>query len=97
MILKVHKAFNGKKILAICDDNIINKYFEEGGLQLDLRSNFYKGKKIDKVSILKEIKEAYIIHFVGDESVSFGIEQKLIDKENIKKIKNIPYAHVLIF
>jgi hypothetical protein len=43
MILKEHKSHDGKCVIALCDDDILGKKFEENGLQLDLTSSFYKG------------------------------------------------------
>lgn len=94
MIVKVHGA-QGKKIVAVVDSVIYGKKFEEGNLQLDLTADFYKGdeKSVEEIEIL--VRGAYIIHFVGKESVDFGIKRGLIDKKNVVQIKKIPHAEVI--
>lgn len=96
MIVKIHKASNGKKIVAICDSNLIGKKFEEKNLQLDLSSNFYKGEERAEEEILNIIKGAYIINLVGEKSIKLALKANVIDKKSIIKIKKIPHAQVVI-
>lgn len=95
MLVKVHKNQDKGMVLAICDDNLIDKKFEEGDLQLDLSGSFYKGAKFDEESIRKMIKEAYIINVVGEKSINFCIKEKIMDKNCVLRIKNIPHAQTI--
>ena len=52
MLVKVHKNTEGQILLAICDDDLIGKKFEEGNLQLDLSSDFYKGEEKSEDEIM---------------------------------------------
>lgn len=92
MIVKVHKNTEGQFLLAICDNNLIGKKFEEGNLQLDLSSDFYKGEEKSEEEIMSLIKGAYMLNVVGEESIEFALKNDLIEKEHIIKIKNIPHA-----
>ncbi len=96
MIVKVHKTHDGRRIIAICDSDLIGKKFEEKGLQLDLRPNFYKGEEKDEKESYELIKTAYIVNAAGEKSINFCIKEKIIEKDNVKKIKKIPYAQCLI-
>ena len=40
MIVKVHRTPDGRRLIAVCDNNLLGKKFEENDLQLDLTSNF---------------------------------------------------------
>ncbi len=40
MIVNIHKTSDGRRIIAVCDSELIGKKFEEHNLQLDLTSNF---------------------------------------------------------
>jgi len=94
MIVKIHK--NGdKKIIAICDSDLIGKKFEQGKLQLDLTSDFYKGDEKPESDIARLIKSAHILNLVGKNSVSLAIKEKMLDEKNIIKIKNIPHAQIV--
>lgn len=92
MIVKVHKGPEGKNIVSICDKEIIGKKFNEKKLQLDLSSNFYKGKERTEEEIRKIVKDAYTLNIVGEKSVGFCLKEGWISKDKIIKIRNIPYA-----
>lgn len=95
MIVKIHQT-NNKKIVAICDENLLGKKFEEKNLQLDLSSNFYKGKRKTEQEILDIIKDAYIVNVTGKKSTEIILKIGLVDKKNIIKINNIPHAQILM-
>ena len=96
MIVKVHKTQDGRKIVAICDDELIGKKFEEGKLQLDLNSSFYKGKELEEGELTELIKDSYVVNIVGKKSMDFALKLGIVDKKNIIKIKNIPHAQAIL-
>ncbi len=93
MIAKMH-IVNEKKLVAVCDDELLGKKFEENELQIDLTGNFYTGEKIEEDKLEEMLKNAYVADFVGEKSVKFGIKKKLISEGSIVKIKGIPHAQV---
>ena len=96
MIVKLHKTQEGKKIIAICDNELIGKKFEEKNLQLDLSGSFYKGEEKKEDEIKDLLAGNCIVNMVGDKSIKFGIKIGIIDSKNIIKIKNIPHAQAII-
>jgi len=96
MIVKIHKGADGKKVIAVCDSDLVGRKFEENGLQLDLKSSFYKGEEKDGEFILKEINQPCHLNIVGKNSIDFCIKKSLINKENIISIKGIPHAQCAI-
>lgn len=95
MIAKIHKSPDGKYIAAICDENLIGKKFREKNLQLDLSSNFYRGEKRNEEETIKIMKSSHILNLVGKNTVKLALKEKIIEKENIIKIKKIPHAQAL--
>ena len=95
MYIKLHKLHE-RVIIAICDDNLLGKKFEEKDHLLEIPERFFKGEKKSREEIITLIKKAHIINLVGKESVQFGIQNQLIDKNNIKTIKNIPHAQAIL-
>ncbi|MBN1645027.1 DUF424 family protein [Candidatus Woesearchaeota archaeon] len=96
MIVKVHKK-DGRTIVAVCDDELLGKKFEQGNLQLDLTSDFYNGDKYsDKKLVGDMIRNADIVNLVGTISVSLGIEEGLIEKEQVINVQGIPHAQAAI-
>lgn len=93
MYIKVHKI-DDKKVVAICDEGLIGKEFEENGLQLKVTERFYKGSKVNEKDALQIVKGSSAINIVGEESIKFALKNKLISKENIQKVKGIKHAQV---
>ncbi|MBW2979925.1 DUF424 domain-containing protein [Candidatus Woesearchaeota archaeon] len=96
MIVKTHKTPDSRKLVAICDSELLGKKFEEGNLQLDLASDFYKGEEKGAEEVKEIIKDAYIVNVVGGESVAFCIELEIIDKKHILRIGGVPHAQAVI-
>ncbi len=99
MIIKIHeiKDGSGRKIIALCDSNLLGKRFEERGLQLDLTTNFYKGKEANEEEICEAIKkDCYVVNLVGKEAVKLGIKTGIINKDKVIKIKKVPHAQAML-
>lgn len=96
MIVKIHKSYDGKKVIAVCDSDIIGKRFDDGKLRLDLGCNFYKGEEKTGEDLEKELKMPCSVNIIGEKSVKFFIDKKLIDKSHVIRIKNVPHAQCVI-
>ena len=89
-----------RDVVAICDSELLGKVFEEGNFQLNIKENFYKGEEVSEqktIEIIKDMaKEDSTFNIVGEQAINAAIEAKIIDKEGIKKIQEIPFALVLL-
>jgi len=94
MQIKIHESY--RKIVAISDTNLIGKTFSEGTRQIEIKPNFFKGDEKNKeelIEILKDMeKEDATFNIVGKESIEAALEAKIISKEGIIIIDNIPIA-----
>jgi uncharacterized protein len=95
MIVKKHNS-NGKLLLAISDSILIGKKFIEKDMQLDLSSQFYLGSQCNESELKRWIPKAYVINAVGEKSISFLANINLVNKNEVKKIDGIPYAHIFV-
>ena len=95
MITKKHKTHEGKIIISVCDSDLIDKVFDDGKLQIDLNSDFYKGENLDENKIFELLKNCYLAVFIGKKSVGFGIKKQIIDESKVIKIKEVPFAQVM--
>ncbi|MFC1704779.1 DUF424 domain-containing protein [Nanoarchaeota archaeon] len=96
MIVKEHKTPEGKKLVAICDSDLLGKKFEQGNLQLDLTSGFYKGKEMGAEEVKEILKDCYIVNVVGDESIAFLVSLGIIDKKHVLKVGGVPHAQAVL-
>jgi len=97
MFLNIIKSH--RDIIVVCDKELLGKKFEEGKFQLDIKENFYKGKEADSESIIETMKkmsaEDATFNIVGEKSVNTALKAGIISKEEIRRIKGIPFALVL--
>ncbi len=96
ILIKIHKTLNGD-IIAMCDKDILGETFEDKNLRITASEQFYNGNELkNKEELLKVLKNCSSLNILGKESVEFAIKNKIIGKENILKIKNIPHAIKII-
>ena len=98
MQIKIHEAY--RKIVALCDSDLIGKTFSEGKKQIEIKSNFFQGEEKNKeeiIEILKDLeKEDATFNIIGKESVECALEARIISKEGIITIDKVPVALVLM-
>ncbi len=94
MYVKLH-TLKDKKVVAICDEDLIGKKFEEKESRLEISERFYKGDKKSKEEVEEILKVAENINIVGEKSIKVALRIKAIEKEDIKNIKKIPYANII--
>jgi uncharacterized protein len=95
MIIKVHSA-DGKKMVAVCDEELLGKKFKEGEFQIDLTGSFYRGEKTDEKELDEMVKNAYLADFVGKKSVEYAQRKGLATDEGVMKIDGIPHAQIFM-
>jgi hypothetical protein len=94
MIVKTHTD-RGRLVLAVCDDEISKKKFEDNNKVLDLTSNFYLGDKKTEQELKDLINQAYMINAVGKKTIDFLIKEDLVSSEEVSYINKIPFITVL--
>jgi hypothetical protein len=95
MLVKLHKK-ESRTIISVCDKELLGQLFEENGKQLDLRGDFYKGEEKSVQEIGDLMRNADGVNLAGDESVELGLQEGVIDKEHVMKVKNIPHAQAAL-
>jgi uncharacterized protein len=97
MFVKKHMAEGRRLILAVCDDELLGKKFDEKGKQLDISREFYGDERCSEAELAKLIGIAYIINAVGKKSVACCARAGLCDEKDTPKISNIPYFQAVLF
>lgn len=94
--VKIHESY--RKIVAICDPELVGKVFKEGNFILELNKKFYEGEKMTEEEVLNLIsfleKDYPSYNIVGERAVKICLKANLISREGIKKIAKIPHAMV---
>jgi hypothetical protein len=98
VLIKIHE--NYRKVVAICDSELLGKKFEEGKLQLNVNEFFYNGKEYEDSKALKVLENAKqddaCFNFVGQDSVNLGVKLGIIDKNCVLKIQGVQHALSLL-
>jgi len=98
MLVKIHDSY--RRVVAVCDSDLIGKKFEEGKMQLDVRENFYSGEEVDELKLIeilkREVNNYATFNIVGKEAVRVALECGVIIEGNIGKVDEVPFALVLL-
>jgi hypothetical protein len=98
VLIKIHE--NYRKIVAICDPELLGKKFEQGKLQLNVNEFFYNGKEYDETKALKILGNAKqddaCFNFVGKNAIGLGIKLGIIDKNCVLVVDGVPHALSLL-
>ena len=94
MQIKIHESY--RKIVAVCDSNLIGKTFTEDIKEIKINPNFFKGQEKSKKQVLEIFKSMYkedaTFNIVGKESIETALEAGIIDKKGIITIQGVPMA-----
>jgi hypothetical protein len=95
--LKIHNTDNGN-IIAMCDEELINKILKEDKIELDLQkyAGFYKGELLDEISVKKLMKDTdfFSANIIGKNSIRIMENINLIDSKDIKIVENVPFVQI---
>lgn len=94
LIVSVKKSAHGL-LVVVTDENLIGKKIEQGKLQLDLTTQFYKGEVKSKQEICLLCAHARHLHLTGKEAVALGVELDLVNPQRILYIQKVPHAEVV--
>jgi len=94
MFVKIHEAY--RRIVAVCDAELIGRTFEHGSMQLEVNEEFYKGEKKTEKEVLEIIRIDATFNLVGRKAVQAGMKAGIISKEGVIEIQGVPYALTLL-
>jgi hypothetical protein len=93
--IKVHYIKN-LKILAICDEEVLEKEFEFNNTKIKISKSFYFEKYANENEIEEILKDVNIINAFGNRCVDFLISKKFVNEKNVLKIGNQKHAIIQI-
>ena len=94
MQIKIHESY--RKIVAVSDTDLIGKTFSEGIRQIEVKPNFFQGEEKNKQELIEILldmeKEDATFNIIGKEAIEAALEARIISKDGIIIIDNIPIA-----
>lgn len=83
-------------MLAVCDEEILDKEFREGNIVLKVNKEFYLGTRVESVNdVLNLIPEVDIIVATGARIVQALIREGLADEKSVLKVSNQFHVQIL--
>ena len=98
MRIKIHDSY--RKVIAICDSELVGKKFEEGIKQLDVRESFFNGREVPEKELEEimadESKDDSTFNIIGKDSIEIAKKVGILDENSIGYVANIPFALILL-
>lgn len=79
-------------VVAICDENLIEKEINWKEFKVKISKNFYGEEKIDEVAAVKIMEKATIGNLIGKKIVELAEKNGFISRKNVILINGIPHA-----
>lgn len=91
LLLTLHKSPEGN-IVALCDKDILGKRFEEKGIVLDIKKDFFGGKTASEKEISEALSGCLSANIVGNEAVAAALRCGAISDGGVKSVAGIKFA-----
>ena len=79
-------------VIAICDEELIDKEIVTKKLKVKVSKNFYGDRLVDGNDVLKLMKKATTCNLMGKNVVEIAKRNGFITEENIILINGVPHA-----
>jgi hypothetical protein len=95
---KIHESY--RRVVAVCDSDLIGKKFEEGIKQLEIKEHFFKGHETEEKEIIelfrRQAVEDATFNIVGEQAVKAAFKAGIIGEGNVGKVDGVPFALVFV-
>lgn len=98
MLLKIHERME-RRVVALCDKELVGNVYEQGDLVLDLRAykDFYAGKIVGEKEAKKHLEKFDSANIVGKKSIALATSLGLCKISQVKTIAKIPHIQIYKF
>ncbi|MEB3825258.1 MAG: DUF424 family protein [Desulfurococcales archaeon] len=94
---KVHHIQGHPSMLAVSDEELLGKRFEEGDLVIEVNKELYDGELATEAQVASLMKSYDIVIIVGDRSVGLAKELGLISEESVLRVGGTPHVQIFKF
>lgn len=82
-------------LVAVCDEDVLGKTFEEDDISLTVTEEFYGGDKADERAVVESLAQAAVANIVGTRAVELAIEEGFVDQANVLEVGTTLHAQLL--
>lgn len=92
--IKIHR-YPKCSLVAICDQELINKTFREGKLKLEIEKEFYDDRRCSIKEAIDILDRAVQANLVGKKIIKAAIKHELVDPKAVIQIDGIPHVQIM--
>jgi len=92
--VKVYRV-QSELMVAVCDEEVYGKCYEEGGVVLRGEKKFYGDELKGRKETMRLLRQATIANLLGKDIVEQGIKIGIIDPANVLRVKGVPHAQMV--
>ncbi len=85
---------SGEKLLAVCDEEMLDKTFSGGNIEIAV-SDFYRGGRCGEKEIIDIAKKATIINATGNRIVNLLVKNKIVEISSVLDVGGVMHAQVV--
>lgn len=82
-------------LVAVADDAVAGEAYVDGDVTLDVDEEFYCGDRRDPEDVAPLLARATIANLAGDRAVELGVDEGLVDEENVLEVDGVPHAQMV--
>ena len=85
--VKIHKD-----VIAMCDEDLIGKKFEDDYRQIEVSERFYKGELVDEEKIIELLEKGTNLNLLGNNVVDIAIKRGFVKEEEVIEIQGVKHV-----
>lgn len=93
---KIH-VHGGRRIVAACDRETLDKELREDPLKIFVDPTFYFQEMINEQELVDLIRTADIVNLVGNRTVEIAVRASFVDPEHVMVIEGVKHAQIMSF
>jgi hypothetical protein len=96
MYMKVHRVRGEGEVVAVCDDELINRTLRHGEAKVPISDSFYGDRPVTDEEVREALSNACNINLFGRRAVALAKEMGLVDEACCLEVDGVPHAQVYL-
>lgn len=96
MYMKVHRVRGEGEVVAVCDDELLNRTLRHGEVDVPISEGFYGDRPATEEEVRAVLRNACNINLFGRRAVALAKELGLVEEACCLEIDGVPHAQVYL-
>ncbi|RLG81971.1 MAG: DUF424 domain-containing protein [Thermoprotei archaeon] len=94
-VMEVDDEAGSRRVVAVCDEELLGKVFKEGRITLVVNKEFFKGSLVDLDEAIEYLRYAYTAMLVGERIIGEALRLRLIHPDAVIRVSGVPFAQIV--